>query len=104
MAKIWGTPRIVKLFAKSPKPFVFSRIRPNFRIKTGFSKFIARAGMNAGEPGSATKRGSFFGSVLMNAGSMVRLFSGEWQVPQVLPLPLNCSLKKSFSPWQPWVW
>ena len=35
----------------------------------------------------------------MNSGLMVRFSSSRWQVPQVLPFPLNCSLKKSVLPW-----
>ncbi|MGH7273547.1 MAG: hypothetical protein ACREIQ_03695 [Nitrospiria bacterium] len=37
-------------------------------------------------------------SVAMKEGSRVKLFSLGWQVPQVLPLPLNVSLKKIFFP------
>ena len=34
------------------------------------------------------------GNVEIKAGSIVKLFSAGWHVPQVLPLPLNVSLKK----------
>src|SRR5207247_2754199 len=62
-------------------------------ISAGFSKFSFKAGLN-----SATKRGLSFGSVAMKAGSMVKLFSAGWQVPQVRPLPPNVSLKNRSLP------
>ena len=48
---------------------------------------------------SATKSASLGGSVAMNSGLMARFSSSRWQVPQVLPFPLNCSLKKIVLPW-----
>ena len=90
---VCGTPRIVKLLARSPKPFVLWRMRPTPRISAGFSKFSARAGRN-----SATKRGSLSGRVAMYSGSMVKLFWAGWQVPQVLPFPLKVSLKNRSAP------
>src|SRR5918999_6258507 len=74
-------------------PSRFSKIRPNDRINLGFSKFCLSAGLN-----SATNKGSLGGRVAIKAGSMVRLFSAGWHVPQVLPLPLKVSLKKSSLP------
>src|SRR3989442_11574174 len=88
-----GTPRITNLFFRSANPSRFSRISPNSRISAGFSKFSFKAGLN-----SATKRGLSFGSVAMKAGSMVKLFSAGWQVPQVRPLPPNVSLKNRSLP------
>src|SRR5882762_4659542 len=88
-----GTPRITNVFFRSPNPSRFSRISPNSRISAGFSKFSFKAGLN-----SATKRGLSFGSVAMKAGSMVKLFSAGWQVPQVRPLPPNVSLKNRSLP------
>src|SRR6266850_1143516 len=88
-----GTPRITNLFLRSANPSRFSRISPNSRISAGFSKFSFKAGLN-----SATKRGLSFGSVAMKAGSMVKLFSAGWQVPQVRPLPPNVSLKNRSLP------
>src|SRR5437899_2235870 len=89
----WGTPRITNVFFRSANPSRFSRISPNSRISAGFSKFSFKAGLN-----SATKRGLSFGSVAMKAGSMVKLFSAGWQVPQVRPLPPNVSLKNRSLP------
>src|SRR5438552_3512483 len=88
-----GTPRITNLFFRSANPSRFSRMSPNSRISAGFSKFSFKAGMN-----SATKRGLSFGSVAMKAGSMVKLFSAGWQVPQVRPFPPNVSLKNRSLP------
>src|SRR6267142_753355 len=88
-----GTPRMTNLFVRSSNPSRFSRISPNSRISAGFSKFSLKAGLN-----SATKRGLSFGSVAMKAGSMVKLFSAGWQVPQVRPLPPNVSLKNRSLP------
>ena len=98
-ARVWGTPRMVNLLGRSSNPSRFSTISPKFRINSGSSnrsppfssKF--RAGMN-----SATKSGSSGGNVAIKFGSMVRLFSRGWQVPQVRPFPLNVSLKKRSSP------
>src|SRR5712691_11711858 len=90
---VCGTPRMTNLFLRSSNPSRFSRISPNSRISAGFSKFSFRAGLN-----SATKRGLLFGSVAMNAGSMVKLFSSGWQVPHVRPLPAKVSLKKRSRP------
>jgi len=36
--------------------------------------------------------------VAINAGSIVKLFSALWQVPQVRPLPPKVSLKNIFRP------
>src|SRR5438445_188823 len=91
--RVCGTPRMTNLFLRSSKPSRFSRISPNSRISAGFSKFSFKSGLN-----SATNRGLSFGSVAMNAGSMVKLFSAGWQVPQVRPLPANVSLKNRSLP------
>src|SRR5918996_331486 len=59
----------------------------------GFSKFSFNSATV-----SATNSGSFSGRLAINAGSMVKLFSARWQVPHVLPFPLNVSLKKRSLP------
>ncbi len=78
---------------RAPKEEDVSRISPNFRISSGFSKFSRSAGTN-----SATNRGSLGGSLEMKAESIVKLFVGGWQVPQVRPLPANVSFRKSSLP------
>ena len=79
-------------------PSWFSTINPCFRIRTGTSNFRppglkASAGVN-----SATKSASSAGRSAMKFTSIVKLASLRWQVAQVRPFPLNCSLRKRLAP------
>src|SRR5438034_5836552 len=93
IASTCGTPRMTNLFSRSSKPSRFSRIRPNWRISFGFSKFFLSSALV-----SATNSGLSGGSVAMKAASSVKLFSAGWHVPQVRPLPPKVSLKKISRP------
>src|SRR5437667_2887839 len=93
IASTCGTPRMTNLFSRSSKPSRFSRIRPNWRISFGFSKFFLSSALV-----SATNSGLSGGSVAIKAASSVKSFSAGWHVPQVRPLPPNVSLKKISRP------
>src|SRR2546422_9007896 len=73
IASTCGTPRMTNLFSRSSKPSRFSRIRPNWRISFGFSKFFLSSALV-----SATNSGLFGGSVAIKAASSVKLFSAGW--------------------------
>jgi len=66
---ICGTPRRVNLLARSSNPSRFTIIKPNSRIRCGFSKYSFRAGLN-----SATNSGSSSGRDAINVGSMEKYF------------------------------
>src|SRR5437867_2392217 len=97
IASTCGTPRMTNLFSRSSKPSRFSRIRPNWRISFGFSKFFLSSALV-----SATNSGLSGGSVAIKAASSVKLFSAGWHVPQVRPLPPKVSLKKISRPFATW--
>ena len=62
--------------ARRVEAAALTRIRPNRRSRSEFSRFDSAGFV------SATNSGSLDGSVVMNAGSTVKLFVSTWQVPR----------------------
>src|SRR5438876_11210914 len=93
IASTCGTPRMTNLFSRSSKPSRFSRIRPNWRISFGFSKFFlssalvsaTNSGLSGGDKGRV-EREIIFRRMACSAGPAV---AAEGFVEEDLASPCN---------------